>query len=172
MAVVFTNEADIMNHVVPKLQAAVDYMMKEIFNKNDSLVEQLVYAMGGGSYPRTGEFRDAWETISGGGQGDASGEFRFAPNEMSADWALGDNDAIYSRHASIIDGDDVREKMADILYEGTMGCITRPTGRNAYKVLDKWLTISQFKKIFEAGMSQAGIPWKRGSGAVSVQRIK
>lgn len=162
----FTNEAQMRSLISGKLQVAVNYVLQQIFDENNKDVLEIVYQSYSGSYPRTGEFANAWEVVEGG-FGDAGGEFRFASHKLSASPKASNED--YPIHADV-HGNSVTEYMADILYQGGMGCIYRPTNRNAYKVLDTWLSNTRFRKIFEDGMTAAGIPWKRSTGAVNVVR--
>lgn len=152
----FANEDQLRKASIGGLQSAVDYVLEEILAENEKDIESIVY--GGYSpnwYPRTGQFKQAWD-IKSGGFGDAGGEFFFEPSNLSGGFPVHTN----------VDNKSVTEAMADILYVMGRGCIERPTGRNAYKALTNWLTIPRFRQIFEAGMTKAGIPWEVGYGGL------
>lgn len=163
----FINEAQMKEAILPLLQKAVNYVIDEIFKENNKDVLDVVY--GGYSptfYDRTEEFAGAWTVDEGGYGGDVGGEFRYAPEY------IGTGPAPY--HASVVDGESSREYLADILYYGSRSMLFGHGGwtgkRNAFKVLDKWLTNSRFRQLFETGMSKAGIPWKRSTGGINVDR--
>ena len=110
-------------------------MMDAILTENDSTILDVVYSTyAPSSYDRTGDFQEAWDTRVGTAYKTAEGEFYFKPETMTVDY-----DADPPQHASV-DKNSVTQYMADILYQGAMGCIYRPTNRNAWKVLDKWLS--------------------------------
>ena len=80
------------------------------------------------------------------------------------------------QHASLVTGEDFREYLADVIYNGfkdkLFGGGWWSNGRNAFKVLQQWLTNSQFRQLFEEGMTKAGIPWSKSVGAVQREAIK
>ena len=137
-------------------------MMDAILTENDSTILDVVYSTyAPSSYDRTGDFQEAWDTRVGTAYKTAEGEFYFKPETMTVDY-----DADPQQHASV-DKNSVTQYMADILYQGAMGCIYRPTNRNAWKVLDKWLSNTKFRQIFEDGLNQSGLEWKRSNGAIT-----
>ena len=186
MAVQITNEAQLSNIFVPKLKEAVNYVVQKIWNENRALIEQLVYEVqgqgyyGGASaytenpnidkkYQRTGQFKEAWDTSVKSMGNYIEGEFKYDSRVMEVNSALG-------QHASVITGEPSTTYLADIIYQGLAGHIFG-TGywtqkRDAWSALDKWLTNSTFRKIFEEGMTKAGIPWKKSIGGVSVEKSK
>lgn len=159
---VFLNDEELSSAAVSKLAIAVQYMMDAILTENDSTILDVVYSTyAPSSYERTGDFQEAWDTRVGTAYKTAEGEFYFRPETMTVDY-----DADPSQHASV-DKNSVTQYMADILYQGAMGCIYRPTNRNAWKVLDKWLSNTKFRQIFEDGLNQSGLEWKRSNGAIT-----
>lgn len=137
-------------------------MMDAILTENDSTILDVVYSTyAPSSYERTGDFQEAWDTRVGTAYKTAEGEFYFRPETMTVDY-----DVDPPQHASV-DKNSVTQYMADILYQGAMGCIYRPTNRNAWKVLDKWLSNTKFRQIFEDGLNQSGLEWKRSNGAIT-----
>lgn len=180
------NEVELQSIFIPKLKDAVDYVVQKIWNENRSLIEQLVYeAQGQGyynsasaytvnpsidkEYKRTGEFKEAWDTNVKTMGKYVEGEFKYDPRKMTVNPALG-------QHASVVTGDSSTAYLADIIYQGLAGYIFGKgywtKKRNAWSALDKWLTNTQFRKIFEEGMTYAGIPWKGNKGPVKVERQK
>ena len=171
---VFLNDEELSSAAVSKLAIAVQYMMDAILTENDSTILDVVYSTyAPSSYKRTGEFQEAWDTRVGTAYKTAEGEFYFKPEIMTVDYDYFNPetmDADYNsgppRHASV-DRESVAQYMADILYQGAMGCIYRPTNRNAWKVLDKWLSNTKFRQIFEDGLNYSGLEWKRSKGIVT-----
>lgn len=162
---VFLNDEELSSAVVSKLVIAVKYMMDVILTENDSTILDVVYSSyAPSSYERTGQFQQAWDTTAFGGGKHAEGEFFFKPDVMGVSSGI---ESHLAQHASQATGESVTQYMADILYEGAMGCIYRPTNRNAWKVLDKWLSNTKFRQIFEDGLNQSGLEWKRSTGAVT-----
>ena len=159
---VFLNDEELSSAAVSKLAIAVQYMMDVILTENDSTILDVVYSTyAPSSYERTGDFQEAWDTRVGTAYKTAEGEFYFKPETMTVDY-----DTDPPQHASV-DKNSVTQYMADILYQGAMGCIYRPTNRNAWKVLDKWLSNTKFRQIFEDGLNQSGLEWKRSNGAIT-----
>ena len=159
---VFLNDEELSSAAVSKLAIAVQYMMDAILTENDSTILDVVYSTyAPSSYKRTGDFQEAWDTRVGTAYKTAEGEFYFRPETMTVDY-----DADPPQHASV-DKNSITQYMADILYQGAMGCIYRPTNRNAWKVLDKWLSNTKFRQIFEDGLNQSGLEWKRSNGAIT-----
>lgn len=163
----FRSEEEILKELSGRMRLAVKDVVDEILEQNEQLIEDLVYnAYSPSVYERTGNFGDSWDTRIGGAGSYIEGEFYFKPKfNVSFEH---DSDTL-PQHASI-DGQAVGQYMADIIYDGAMGCISRPTKRDASKALDRLLTNTYFRTMFEAAMSRHGIPWKRGAGGVSVIR--
>lgn len=161
---IFSDDVSLSEAITSRLVIAVRYMMDAILTENDNTILDVVYASyAPSSYERTGQFQEAWDATASGGGKHAEGEFFFSPDAMAVSTGMGSH---LAQHASQATGASVVEYMADILYEGAMGCIFRPTNRDAWKVLDKWLTNTKFRQIFEAGLNQSGLPWKRSIGGV------
>lgn len=184
MAIQITNETQLSNIFIPKLKEAVDYVVQKIWNENRSLIEQLVYEVQGQGYygranaytenpnidkqyERTGQFKEAWDTSVKSVGSYIEGEFKYNPRIMEANPDLG-------QHASVITGIPSAEDLAHIIYDGVAGHIFGvgywTQKRDAWSALDKWLSNKQFRKIFEEGMTLAGIPWKRNIGKVQVEK--
>ncbi len=85
---------------------------------------------------------------------------------------IGLGDIYNGQHVSVVDGSSQAENMPYILYQGGMGCIQRPTNRDAWKNLDKKLTNRAMRGIFEEGLSASGMPWKRKTGAITVTKTR
>lgn len=170
MASQIRNPTQLNNVFVPKLKQAVDYVVQKIWNENRELVRLIVYESYQPSmYERTGEFKEAWDTSVKSLGSYIEGEFKYDPKTMVANPALG-------QHASVVTGEPSASYLADIIYQGLAGHIFG-TGywtkkRDAWSALDKWLTNNTFRKIFEEGMTKAGIPWKKSIGGVNVEKRK
>lgn len=158
---IFSNDAELSDAISGRLVTTVKHVVDAILEENDQTILDIVYSSYSPStYIRTGNFQKAWETKAHGGGKSAEGEFYFEPDKIVSNVGVDPH-----QHADI-DGTSVAEYMADIIYEGGMGCIYRPTNRDAWKVLDKWLTNTRFRQIFEEGLSKSGLEWKRSTGAI------
>ena len=156
----FLDDDSLSSAITDRLKIAVQYTVDRILTENDSTILDVVYSTYAPSeYQRTGEFQKAWDTKVGSMKKYVEGEFFYDSRELTVDPEIG-------KHASVVSKDSVAEYMADILYEGAMGCIYRPTKRNAWKVLDKWLSNTKFRQIFEEGLNYAGLEWHRSIGRI------
>ena len=156
----FLDDDSLSSAITDRLKIAVQYTVDRILTENDSTILDVVYSTYAPSeYQRTGEFQKAWDTKVGSMKKYVEGEFFYDSRELTVDPEIG-------KHASVVSKDSVAEYMADILYEGAMGCIYRPTKRNAWKVLDKWLSNTKFRQIFEEGLNYAGLEWHRSIGGI------
>ena len=180
MAVQITSETQLSNIFVPKLKEAVDYIVQKIWNENRELIRLIVYETYQPSvYNRTGEFKEAWDTKVDTKGNHIEGEFYYDWNKLTP----GDDDPEsprYGQHVSAIDRFLMTEYLAEVIYQGKAGPAfghgvqTGPwaSKRDAWSALDKWLSNSTFRKIFEEGMTKAGIPWKKSIGGVNVVKRK
>ena len=156
----FLDDDSLSSAITDRLKIAVQYVVDRILTENDSTILDVVYSTYAPSvYQRTFEFKKAWDTKVGSMKKYVEGEFFYDSRELTVDPEIG-------QHASVVSKDSVAEYMADILYEGAMGCIYRPTKRNAWKVLDKWLSNTKFRQIFEEGLNYAGLEWHRSIGGI------
>lgn len=170
MAVQIKNEAQLINIFIPKLKKAVEYVVQKIWNENRELIRVLVYeSYDPVKYERTGEFKEAWDTSVKSLGKHIEGEFKYDSRIMEVNSTLG-------QHASIITGEPSVAYLADIIYQGTAGHIFGEgpwtKKRDVWSTLDSWLTNEKFRKIFEEGMTKAGIPWKKSIGGISVEKTK
>lgn len=103
------------------------------------------------------EFRYAWETENEG----AGAEMYYEPDDLSVAAPV---------HASVFTGQGVTSVLADWIFEGNSGGAFGNgrwnAARDAWKSLDKEMTNTKFRSMYEAGMTAVGIPWKRSNGAV------
>lgn len=163
----FASESELKSHIIKGLTVAVESTVEEIHEHNEQIIEDVVYGAYSPSwYSRTGDFGNAWSTRVGGAGSAVEGEFYYNSSGM------GVSSLEEGQHVSVIDGSPQTLNMPDIIYQGGMGCIQRPTNRDAWKVLDRLLTNTMIRSIFEAGLSKSGMPWKRNSGAIKVQKWK
>ena len=88
----------------------------------------------------------------------------------SSQIGLGNTDN--GQHVSVVTGASQAENMPHILYQASMGCIPRPTHRDAWRNLDSKLTNRAMRGIFEEGLSASGMPWKRKTGAITVTKTR
>lgn len=180
MAVQITNESQLISIFVPKLKEAVDYIVQKIWNENKELIQMIVYdSYEPSRYNRTGEFKEAWNTKVNTQGNHIEGEFYYDWNKLTP----GDDDPEsprYGQHVSAIDRFLMTEYLIEVIYQGLAGPAfghgvqtgTWANKRDAWSALDKWLTKDTFRRIFEEGMTKAGISWKRNKGGVKVEKNK
>lgn len=157
----FLNDSELSYTISDKLEIALQHVMEQVLKKNDMATYRTVYAAYNPStYEETGDFGEAWDIKTTSGQKFAEGEFYFEPSVISVN-----PNADPPQHADI-KGNSVAEYMADLIYDSEMGCIYRPTKRNAWKVVDTWLSDARLSKLFETGMNKAGLKWIRTGGII------
>lgn len=164
---VYLNEADLVNAISRGLLVAVKHTVERIGEENTESINEEIYDSASPTwYEETFDFLNAWDTKASGGAGHVEGEMFYDSSQIG----LGD---IYNgQHVSVVDGSSQAENMPYILYQGGMGCIQRPTNRDAWKNLDKKLTNRAMRGIFEEGLSASGMPWKRKTGAITVTKTR
>lgn len=159
----FLTEAELRNAIEGGLTVAINSTISAIHAKNEEEIEEIVYGSSDPSwYGRTGNFKDAWEKQVGG----LEGEMYFDEGGIST----GSQES--GVHVSVVTGASVASVMPEVIYQWGMGCIQRPTGRDAWKALDSYLTNTQMRSLFEAGLNASGLPWKRSTGAITVTKSK
>lgn len=154
-----TNDAELRAMLEAALQSAVEYTVEEIKKLNVEKIEEIVYGAGTpDEYSRTYTFEEAWDYSVGGGSG-ISGEFHWAPEYLSY-------------HPSIVTGEDIRDGLADIIYQGMAGHVLG-TGfwtakRDAFNALQQALKKNELRCLFEAGMTKAGLNWQRHTAGIGL----
>lgn len=161
----FTSEEELKKEILSGLKIAVESTIEEIHEQNENFIEEVVYNSYNPSwYDRTGDFGNSWDTTIGNAANYIEGKFYYNSNEME----VGPQET--GQHVSVVTGQPVAGYMPEIIYQGKMGVIQRPTKRNAWKALDKFLTNTMIRSIFESGLRKSGMPWKRNRGSIKVQK--
>lgn len=164
---IFLNNVDLVNAISRGLLVAVNHTVERIREENEDSISEEIYDVASPAwYEETFDFLNAWGTKVSGGAGHVEGEMFYDSSKIG----LGDIDN--GQHVSVITGASQAENMPYILYQGGMGCIQRPTHRDAWKNLDKKLTNRAIRGIFEEGLSASGMPWKRKTGAITVTKTR
>lgn len=165
-----SSEQELRKIMEDKLRKASVYAVEEIMQLNREAIREIVYdAYTPSFYNRTGDFLEAWQISESTNEGDVGAEMIYDSSNMMA---AGREEEDLPIHEDFY-GNDVRDYLADIIYEGTAGAVSnRPVNRNAWKALDKMLTKTAFRQIFERAMTKAGIQWKRGQGGLSKEKGK
>lgn len=159
----FLTDAELRNAIEGGLTVAIQSTINTIHAKNEEEIDTIVYGSYAPSwYGRTLDFRNAWETEVGG----LEGEMYFDEEDISTGSS---EDGV---HASVVTGGSMASVMPEIIYQWGMGCVKRPTGRDAWSALDSYLTNTQMRSLFEAGLNASGLPWKRSTGAITVTKTK
>lgn len=159
--------------LMPVLKQAAKYVAEQILIKNEELVQQIVYdAYSPSEYDRTGEFKKAWGSEAHITGNVATGEFWHDSEKMTS---------FNGHHESVVDGQPMRDYLAEIIYEGLSGAIYQEgyaknykpfkgqawtKRRNVWKALLDWLKINQLKKLFEEGLRRQGVTFTRTHEAV------
>ena len=171
-----SNNKQLENLIIPKLKQAVDYVVQKIWNENRELIRILVYeAYDPVMYERTGQFKEAWDTTVNSLGNYIEGEFKYDPRELIVNYDKWQHGSRYTSNGTEYET-VMTTYLADIIYQGTAGYMFGEgpwtKKRDAWSALDKWLTNTQFRKLFEEGMNQAGIPWHRNIGGIKVEKQK
>ena len=135
----------------PAIQSALKYTVEKIKEKNEQVVNQIVYAVYSPQmYPRTFELREAWksEVNASGASGHAT--FEYDPSKISAHSNLTDEAVPY---------------LAEIVYQGLAGKIygegAWTQARDAWQALLDACSEDAIKEWFYQGCRQAGLPLER-----------
>lgn len=153
-----TNQEELENIIGEAMSRVVSIVIQNLLIENEGFVMQDVYGYPTGSfYERTGEFLHAFSETYGDGSGIASGALDYDPSKITT--------TTPPQHASVVDGESSTDDLADIIYQGNGGIWHMPP-RNAYKDLNKWLTKTVMRGLFESAMNQAGVPYKRSTGGI------
>lgn len=159
----FSTDAELRSAIEGGLTVAIKSTISAVHNKNEEEIDTIVYGTYAPSwYGRTGDFKEAWKEQVGG----LEGEMYFDESGISTGTK---EDGV---HASVVTGASMASVMPEIIYQWGMGCIPRPTGRDAWSALDSYLTNTQMRSLFEAGLNASGLPWKRSTGAITVTKTK
>lgn len=183
------SKAELNQQMASALKKAVDYTVEQIQEENWHKVMEIVYdAYFPSDYDRTYEFADkAWVTESNS---------RIEPNGASSSGALKYDGSKLSSHRGDgfgqhmgFDDQECRMYLAEIIYEGMAGDFTQSSAtgtphyardnpvfqnqawtkkRNAWEALNKWLTPAQLKRIFNEGLTKAGLTYKSGAAIKKV----
>ncbi len=135
----------------PAIQSALKYTVEKIKEKNEQVVNQIVYAVYSPQmYSRTFELREAWkgEANASGANGHAT--FEYDPSKISAHSNLTDEAVPY---------------LAEIVYQGLAGKIygegVWTQARDAWQALLDACSEDTIKEWFYQGCRQAGLPIER-----------
>lgn len=164
----FSTETALREATLKALQQASDDVILETLIQNERFIEEVVYAAGGGNgYPRTGEFKEAWDE-TGENIGDAGNSMDYAPEKISTIGGEPFGGFPYGGvHSSVLTGESSAEELVDYIYQGHGGIWSSPA-RNAFKRLDKWLNAGRIVRLFKKGMTDAGLEVKAGSAHKTV----
>lgn len=165
----FSTEAELRQAIEGGLTTAITSTINAIHEKNEEEINTVVYGSYAPSwYGRTKNFLNAWSTEVGG----TEGEMYYDESKVSTG---SPDDGVHVSVAKSSFGDagaSMAAVMPEVIYQWGQGCIPRPTGRDAWKALDSFLTNTQMRSLFEAGLNASGLPWKRSTGAITVTKTK
>lgn len=159
---IFVDEEQLRKEIAKNLTTASLSAMedtKKVLQKN--IVVDVYGGYSPAEYPRTMEFLEAWETEEGGADGVGSAQMHYEPEFIGT--------VSPPQHASVLDGSSVVEVLADWIFQGHDPGLF-PGGwsaaRDAWKSMDKEITNTVFRGIYESGLNKTDMPWKRSTGAV------
>lgn len=120
------NDDELVRMFKPVMEKVVNYVLDKILEANKiEIIEKVVYGAGEPSYyNRTKEFGKAWDKkTSTGGAHDVNGEFFYSPEKMSIG-SVDPESHDYGQHIGVAgsyQGQDSRQYLAEIIYEGIAG---------------------------------------------------
>lgn len=158
----FFNEEQLRREIVKNLTTASLSAMdetKKVLQKNILIDVYGGYAPS--EYGRTFEFKEAWKTEGGGAEGVAPAQMHYEPEFITTVSA--------PQHASVLTGASVVGVLADWIFEGHDGGLfpgAWSAARDAWKSMDKEITNTVFRGMYESGLNKTQMPWKRSTGAV------
>lgn len=158
----FLNDAELKAAITGGITVAIESTINAIHEENKDQIQEVVYKYPNTWYGRTNNFLNAWSTEVGG----TEGEMYYDESKISTG---SKDDGV---HVSVVSGASIAASMPEAIYQWGMGCIQRPTGRDAWKALDNVLTNTKMRSLFEAGLNASGLPWKRSTGAITVTKTK
>lgn len=134
------SEAEVLAFLSPKLEVIMKSVAEGLDEWNKKEIDRNVYSKGSPEeYPRSMEFRDAWKNSTEGGSGEATAKLEYDPEQMSMQGYVTSFGDVNFTHTSVVDGSDVRDGLADIIYNSGAGPVfgsgfwTSP--RNAWAAL-------------------------------------
>lgn len=135
----------------PAIQSALKYTVEKIKEKNEQVVNQIVYAVYSPKmYPRTFELREAWKSEANASGASGRATFEYDPSKISAHSNLTDEAVPY---------------LAEIVYQGLAGKIygegAWTQARDAWQALLDACSEDAIKEWFYQGCRQAGLPLER-----------
>lgn len=163
------NDIELRAMLMPALKEAVDYVVQKILEENEKIIEEVIYSSPSSTnwYQRTGQFKEAWKADAKTVGNVAEGTFEYDPSKLTTnykDW----------QHGSKVDQEPMTTYLADIIYNGTAGDIFGEgywtKKRDAWSVLEKWLSVAKFREIYEDGMSKAGLNFVKHGRAINVSK--
>lgn len=156
MSVELKNSKQIKDYLVPIICDVVEDIMNKILDLNYELIQQIVYsAYFPNVYERTEEFAFAWDYSSPQISGNhISSSFNYNPDTMSYVPEL-------AQHGSPFGANDVREYLAEIIYEGLSGPLFGDgpwrEKRNAWEELLKVVGKQKMNQWIREGFRNRGI---------------
>lgn len=159
----FKNDEELKKAMAKALSGSSLIAMNQTTDMLQNQIDRVVYhGYTPEVYEDTFEFLDAWEV---GSYEDAGAEVFYNPDYLSINAPV---------HASVVTGMGVASVLADWIFEGNSGGLFGNGGwnraRNAWEELDKEMTKTKFRNMYEDAMTTQGIAWKRSIGGV--QKIK
>ena len=159
---IFVNDEQLRREITKNLTTASLITMEEtkkVLQKNITLDVYGGYSPS--EYDRTFEFMDAWETEEGGASGIAPAQMHYEPDFITT--------VSPPQHASVLNGVSVVDVLADWIFEGHDSGLfpgAWSNARDAWKSMDKEITNTKFRAMYENGLNETKMPWKRSTGAV------
>lgn len=166
------NEAAVRSVLMPRIRNAVEYLMQQIYDYNEKLINEEIYAdYMPKVYERTGQFGKSWKygKTNGGTVDTVEYEFGYDPkgmvyNSTLAQHGTPDYDLVtgYSLAKAKQTWGDARDYLADILYYGNTGDLFGDSSffrheTNVWEMLIKVCSRRQIYKWLKEGMARQGL---------------
>ena len=153
------NDTQMRKAMAPVIKGLTEFLLDKIFSLNKEKIQEIVYNVyNPTTYNRTGQFKEAWKTeITKTTRNQVEGKFSYAPEKMTYNQLEAQHGSYYQPPG------DVREYLADIIYQGLSGPafgngpINGPwaEARDAFSaLLDS--TDGQFDQWVREGLSKLG----------------
>lgn len=150
------NDIQLVNFFMDKLHEVAQYVADKIIELNKDTIQKIVYDVYSPiEYERNSEpfsFKNAWDGKIVSSKEMIEIDMYYEPNKMRT-------------HPSVLTGEDVREYLADIIYQGLAGHIfgtgAWTESRNAFEKLGQLLEKSKLDRFIREGAKKSGLKLKR-----------
>ena len=164
------NENQLQSAIAQALQPVINKVLEKILAENKDLIDEGIYNANTPSvYERTEEFREAWSTEDSTiNNNHVSGKFFYDPDKMSVDPDM------FQHGSNYYQPNDVREFLANLIYEGRSGPFfgegywTRK--KELWKLLMNRLGKRRILSYVEEALKEEGINYTRHVAPLTITK--